>query len=187
MERIVHVIEVNFCSKICFGWACKEVTDYVDEFAIRTLMMYEEKSFVNICAQDADFTTEEEKEELRTQNESNKDMFEFMKNALGEAVKEVRFTNKLKNHSVCLSNEGMLSSEMEKVLNAMPGNNGVKAELVLEINSSLPLAQKLVKLFDEDKDTLTKYAKLLYNQARLIGGMSIENPTEFSNLICELM
>ena len=169
------------------GYEILYLTDYVDEFAIRTLMTYDEKSFVNICAQDADFTTDEEKEELRTQNEGNKDMFEFMKNALGDAVKEVRFTNKLKKHSVCLSNEGMLSSEMEKVLNSMHGNNGVKAELVLEINSSLPLAEKLVKLFDEDKDTLTKYAKLLFNQARLIGGMTIENPTEFSNLICELM
>lgn len=169
------------------GYEILYLTDYVDEFAVRTLMTYRDKTFVNICSHDADFDTEEEKAELNSQNEENKEMLDFMKEVLGESVKAVRFTNKLKNHTVCLSNEGMLSSEMEKVLNSMPGNNGVKAELVLEINAALPLAEKLEKLFSEDKDTLSKYAKLLYNQARLIGGMTIENPTEFSNLICELM
>ena len=114
-------------------------------------------------------------------------MFDLMKEELGGAVQTVRFTHKLKNHPVCLSSEGMLSAEMEKVLNAMPGNNGVKAELALEINADHPIAEKLKKFYAEDQETLKKYAKLLYGQARLIGGMSLENPGEFSNLICELM
>ena len=169
------------------GFEILYLTDYVDEFAVRTMMQFEEKTFVNICADDADFDTEEEKEALKTDNEANKEMFDLMKAALGDAVQAVRFTHKLKNHPVCLSSEGMVSAEMEKVLNSMPGNNGVKAELALEINADHPIAEKLKKFYAEDQETLKKYAKLLYGQARLIGGMSVENPGEFSNLICELM
>ena len=169
------------------GFEILYLTDYVDEFAVRTMMQFENKTFVNICADDADFDSEEEKEALKSDNEANKEMFDLMKEELGDAVQAVRFTHKLKNHPVCLSSEGMLSAEMEKVLNSMPGNNGVKAELALEINADHPIAEKLKKLYAEDQETLKKYAKLLYGQARLIGGMSVENPGEFSNLICELM
>ena len=169
------------------GFEILYLTDYVDEFAVRAMMAFEEKPFVNICADDADFGTDEEKEALKADNEANKEMFDLMKETLGGAVQAVRFTNKLKNHPVCLSNEGMLSAEMEKVLNAMPGSNGVKAEFALEINANHPIAEKLKTLFAEDRETLKKYAKLLYGQARLIGGMSLENPGEFSNLICELI
>ena len=169
------------------GFEILYLTDYMDEFAVRTMMQFEEKTFVNICADDADFDSEEEKEALKADNEANKEMFDLMKETLGDAVQTVRFTHKLKNHPACLSNEGMLSAEMEKVLNAMPGNNGVKAELALEINADHPIAEKLKKFYAEDQETLKKYAKLLYGQARLIGGMSLENPGEFSNLICELM
>ena len=169
------------------GFEILYLTDYVDEFAVRTMMQYEEKPFVNICAEDADFDSEEEKEALKSDNEANKEMFDLMKEALDGAVQAVRFTHKLKNHPACLSSEGMLSAEMEKVLNSMPGNNGVKAELALEINADHPIAEKLKKFFAEDQETLKKYAKLLYGQARLIGGMQVENPGEFSNLICELM
>lgn len=168
------------------GFEILYLTDYVDEFALKTLMSFEDKTFVNICAEETDLDTEEEKNALKTENEENKDMLDFIKAALPD-IKEVRFTNKLKNHPVCLSNEGAISAEMEKVLNSMPGNEGVKAELVLEINSEHAIAEKLKKLFADDKDKLTKYAKLLYNQARLIGGLPIENPGEFSSLICELM
>ena len=169
------------------GFEILYLTDYMDEFAVRVMMQFEEKTFVNICADDADFDSEEEKEALKADNEANKEMFDLMKETLGDAVQTVRFTHKLKNHPACLSNEGMLSAEMEKVLNAMPGNNGVKAELALEINADHPIAEKLKKFYAEDQETLKKYAKLLYGQARLIGGMSLENPGEFSNLICELM
>lgn len=169
------------------GYEILYLTEYVDEFAVKTLMQYNEKSFVNVCSAEADFDSEEDKEKLEKENASNEDMFAFMKEALGDKVKTVRFTHKLKQHPVCLSNEGMVSADMERVLNSMPGNEGVKAEFALEINETHPIAQKLKTLFETDKDMLTKYTKLLYNQARLIGGMSIEDPTEFSVLICELM
>lgn len=169
------------------GFEILYLTDYVDEFAVKTLMTFEEKTFVNICAEEADFDTEEEKEALKSDNEAYSEMFAFMKESLGDAVQTVRFTHKLKNHPVCLSSEGQLSVEMEKVLNSMPGNNGVKAELALEINADHAIAQKLKSLYEEDKDTLASYAKILYGQARLIGGMQLDNPGEFSNLICGLM
>ncbi len=168
------------------GFEILYLTDYIDEFAVKTLMSYGDKAFINICADDADFNTDEENDALKTQNDENKEMFSYMLEALN-GVKEVRFTNKLKNHPVCLTNEGEISAEMEKVLNSMPGNNGVKAEYALEINVNHPIAEKIKTLFGDDKEKLSKYAKLLYNQARLIGGLSIENPTEFSSLICELM
>ena len=110
-----------------------------------------------------------------------------MAEALGDKVKEVRFTSKLKKYPSCLSSEGMVSAEMERVLNSMPGNEGVKAEYALEINSSHPVTAKLKELFSADKEKLADYTKLLYNQARLIGGMAIEDPAEFSELISGLM
>ena len=169
------------------GFEILYLTDYVDEFAVKTLMQYEEKVFVNICSAEADFDSEEEKEKLKEDNASYEEMFSFMKEALENKVSSVRFTHKLKNHPVCLSNEGMLSADMERVLNAMPGNNGVKAELALEINETHPIAEKLKTLYSEDKEKLKKYAKLLYGEARLIGGMTLDDPTEFASLVCELM
>lgn len=169
------------------GYEILYLTDYVDEFAVKTLMQYEEKKFVNVCDAEADFDTAEEKEALKNDNDAGEEMFAFMKETLDGAVQTVRFTHKLKTHPVCLSSEGMLSAEMEKVLNAMPGNNGVKAELALEINANHPISEKLKTLFAEDQDKLAKYTKLLYGEARLIGGMQIENPVEFSTLVCELM
>ncbi len=168
------------------GFEIIYLTDYIDEFAVKTLMTYENKPFINICADDADFDTDEEKDSLKAENEANKDMFDFINEAIGD-VASVRFTNKLKSYPVCLTNEGEISAEMEKVLNSMPGASGVKAEYALEINMNHPVAEKLKELFSEDKERLTVYAKLLYNQARLIGGLTIEDPAEFSRLICELM
>ena len=123
-------------------------------------MQFEEKPFVNICADDADFDSEEEKEALKSDNEANKEMFDLMKAELGDAVQAVRFTHKLKTHPVCLSSEGMLSAEMEKVLNSMPGNNGVKAEFALEINANHPIAEKIKSLFADDKEKLAKYQEM---------------------------
>ena len=131
-----------------------------------------------------DLATEEEKEALKQENENAKDLFDNMKKVLGDAVSDIRFTNKLKNHPVCLTSEGGVSLEMEKVLGQMPGNTGVKAKVVLEINASHPIAETLKKA---DTETAGKYAKLLYAQARLIEGMSVDNPVELSDLICELM
>ncbi len=166
------------------GYEILYFTENVDEFAIQMLQTYEDKHFVNVCADKLDLDTEEEKEELKKTNEDAKAMLDKMSDAIGEGVNSVRFTNSLKNHPACLTSEGMLSTEMEKVLNAMPNSNGVKAETVLEINTNHAIADKLKTLDDE---TLVKYAKLLYMQARLIGGLSIEDPAEFSNLISELM
>ena len=114
-------------------------------------------------------------------------MFETMKKALDEEVQNVRFTHKLKNHPVCLSSEGAISVEMEKTLNSMPNNQGIKAQTVLEINENHDIAKKLQELYKNDKDKLEKYTKVLYAQARLIEGLPIENPTEISNLVCEIM
>ena len=162
------------------------LTDYVDEFTLQSLMEYEGHKFVNVSNDSADLDTEEEKEELKKKNEDHKDMFNFMNEVLAE-VKEVRFTNKLKKHPVCLSTEGNLSLEMEKVLNSMPDAQKVKANVILEINEEHPIADKLKDLYESDKSQLEKYSKVLYNQARLIEGLGVENPTELTNIICELM
>ena len=166
------------------GFEILYFTDNVDEFAIQMLMKYEDKGFVNVCADKLDLDTQEEKEALKKENEDAKDILDKMKSYLGDSVKEVRFTNALRNHVSCLTSEGMLSTEMEKVLNAMPGATGIKAETVLEINASHPVAARL-KCIDDEK--LKKYTKLLYMQARLIGGLSIEDPAEFCALVSELM
>ena len=160
--------------------------DYVDEFTIQALMSYDDKKFVNISNEDVSLDTEEEKEQLEKANNEAKDMFDFMKEALPE-VKNIKFTNKLKKHPVCLSTEGNISLEMEKVLNSMGDGQDVKAEVVLEINEDHPIATKLKDLYKHDKDILANYTKILYNQARLIEGLSVENPTELTNMICEMM
>ena len=162
------------------------LNDYVDEFTLQSLMEYDGHKFVNVNNDDVDLDTEEEKEELKKRNEDSKDMFEFMNEVLDE-VKTVRFTNKLKKHPVCLSTEGSISLEMEKVLNSMPDAQKVKAEVVLEINEEHPIADKLKDLYESDKSKLEKYTKVLYNQARLIEGLEIENPTELTSIICDLM
>ena len=162
------------------------LVDYVDEFTIQALMDYEGKKFGNVASEDVSLDTPEEKEELEKRNEEAKDMFATMKEALPE-VKNIKYTNKLKNHPVCLSTEGNISLEMEKIMNSMPTGEEVKADIVLEINEKHPIADKLKDLYENDKDSLADYTKILYNQARLIEGLSIDNPTELTNLICNLM
>ncbi|MCQ2450562.1 MAG: molecular chaperone HtpG [Clostridia bacterium] len=170
------------------GYDILYLTENVDEFAVMILREYDGKKFMNICDENLNLDTDEEKEELKTANEDAKDMFEVMKSALGEKVNAIRFTNKLKNHPVCLTSEGGISLEMEKTLNSMPGaNENVKAQLVLEISSTHKIAEKLKALYKDDKETLNKYAKLLYGEACLIGGKSIDNPAEHTALVCELM
>lgn len=161
--------------------------DYIDEFAVQMLHDYDGKEFVNIAKDDVNLDTEEEKQELSEENEKSKDLLTKMTEILGGDVKDVKFTNKLKNHPVCLTSKGNISLEMEKVINAMPTNEHVKAETTLEINKDHPIAGKLKSLYKEDKDAFEKYTKVLYSEARLIEGMPIDNPTEVSNLICELL
>lgn len=167
------------------GYEVLYFTDEVDEFAIQMLMEYEGKHFANICKNDLDLSTDAEKEAISKKNEESKDLLDKMKEALGDKVSSVKFSNKLGSHPVSLSAEGYVSLEMEKVLNQMPGaNQGVKAQLVLEINSNHPVAEKLEKADDE---SLKKYVTLLYSSARLIAGLDLDNPTEFSDILADMM
>ena len=169
------------------GYEILYLTEYVDEFAVQMLMEYDGKKFVNICSENLDLDTEEEKEELESKNKESKDMFDLMQKSLNDEIKEVKYTNKLKNHPVCLTTKGNVSIEMEKVINAMPTGEKINSEKVLEINENHPIVKKLETLYKEDKDELEKYTKVLYAQARLIEGLPIDNPTEVTNLICEIM
>lgn len=168
------------------GYEILYCTEYVDEFALMTLRSYEEKEFKNVCSENANLETEEEKKELEEKNTEAKEMFTFMQEAIPD-VKAIKFTNKLKNHPVCLSSEGDISVEMEKTMKNMPFDNGVTANKVLEINENHEIAKKIKDLYTNDKEELKNYTKILYAEARLIEGLSIENPTEISNLICEYL
>ena len=169
------------------GYEILYLTENIDEFVVQVLMEHKEKKFINVCANDVDLDTDEEKEALKKENEENKDMFTLMKETIGEGVQEVRFTHRLKNHPVCLTSEGALSVEMEKVINSMPNDQKVKAQTALEINDSHPIAQKIKELYVNDKEALRKYTQVLYAQARLIEGLPVENPTQISNFICEII
>ncbi len=169
------------------GFEVLYLTDYVDEFAVKMLMNYKEKEFKSASSDDLNLETEEEKQDAKKQAEENKDLFTAMKKALGDKVIEVRLSQRLKSHPVCLANGGDITIEMEKVLNAMPNNEKVKAEKVLEINANHPVFAKLQKLNTEDKEKLNIYSELLYTQALMIEGIPVEDPVKFSNMICELM
>ena len=165
-------------------------TDEVDEFTISMLREYDGKQFMNVCAENLDISTDEEKNAIKEFNETNKGLLDALKERLSEGVSSVKFTNTLGEHPVCLSSEGGISTEMEKVLSKMPGANGEfapKAEIVLEINSAHPIAQRLIELYDSDKELLGEYGEILYAQARLISGLSVNNPTELADKICKLM
>ena len=168
------------------GYEILYLTENIDEFVLKVLMEYDKKQFANVSSDNLDLESKEEKEELKKINEENKDMFTLMKEEIKD-VEDIRFTYKLKDHPVCLSSEGEISTEMEKVLNSMPNNQNVKAKMILEINENHPITQKLKDLYLNDKEELKKYSKILYDGARLIEGLNIDNPTEFSNLICELI
>ena len=164
------------------------LTNYLDEFVLKTIGTFKDKKFMNVSDTNFDLSTDEEKEAIKKVNEDNKDMFKTMEDVLNNQVKGVRFTNRLKNHPVCLISEGDVSLEMEKVLNAMPNGDNVKANKILEINENASVAKKTKELYKDGKtDELEKYTKILYNQARLIEGLSVENPTELTSLICEIM
>ena len=162
------------------------LTDYVDEFCITALQDYEGKKFVNVSDGNLDLESDEEKEEIKKANESNSDLLKAMCEELKE-VNEVKFSNKLKTHPVCLTTKGDVSIEMQKVFDAMPNDMGIKAQTVLEINEKHPISDKLKKLYKKDKDEFIKYTKILYSEARIIAGLPIDNPTEISKLICDVI
>lgn len=163
------------------------LTDYVDEFAIMAIHEYKGKNFVNVTNESTDLSTDEEKEKINKENTDNKDMLEEMKKVLEGNVEEVKLTNKLKSHPVCLTTTGEVSTSMEKVINAMPTDEKIKANEVLEINASHKIVDKLKDLYKNNKDEFTKYTKVIYYEARLIEGLPIDNPTELSNLMCDIM
>ena len=162
------------------------LTDYVDEFCITALQDYEGKKFVNVSDGSLDLESDEEKEEIKKTNESNSDLLKAMCDEIKE-VNEVKFSNKLKSHPVCLTTKGDVSIEMQKVFDAMPNDMGIKAQTVLEINEKHPISDKLKKLYKKDKDEFIKYTKILYSEARIIAGLPIDNPTEISKLICDVI
>ena len=187
VEKISLLPQVE--SVIGHGYEVLYLTEDIDEFALQMLRTYDEKEFLNVCEENLDLASEDEKEKIKAENDASAEMFGFMKESIGDNVSKVRFTNTLQNHPVSLSSEGNVSMGMEKVLNKMPGTEDqhIKAEIVLEININHPLAAKLKELFENDKDKLATYSKILFAQARLVSGMTLDNPAEISSLVCDLM
>lgn len=168
------------------GYEILYLTDDIDEFAIKMIATYKEKEFKSVSSGDLGLDQEEEKEEKEV-TEENKALFDYMKDILSDKVKNVKVSTRLKSHPVCLTAEGEVSIEMEKVLSMMPDNQNIKADKVLEINKNHEIFQSLKDAFENDKDKVTLYTNLLYNQALLIEGLSIEDPVEFTNNMCKLM
>ncbi len=166
------------------GYMILYCTDYMDEFVLQTLGAYQEMKLVNISKENIDLSDEEDKKKIEEKNEKEKELLKVMEEALPDVL-SVRFTNRLKSHPVCLVSSGDVTIEMEKVINAMPTDEEVKANKVLEINASHEIVKKLESLYKENQDALRNYSKILYAQARLIEGLPIENPTELANLICD--
>ncbi len=184
-ERIAALPQTE--AVLAKGYEILYFMDNVDEFAAKTMMTYAGKPFKSVAANDLDLDTAEEKQALDEKKEAHKDLFDLMCSALDGKVARVTLSSRLKTHPVCLTSEGDLTLEMEKVLNAMPTENKVQAKLVLEINPDHPVFAKLSALHGTDDETIRKYSRLLYDQALLIEGMPIADPVAFSNLICELM
>lgn len=169
------------------GFEILYLVDDIDEFALKMLHDYDGKEFKSVSSGDLGLETEEEKQSTQKQAEDYKELFAFMKEALDGKAREVRLSQRLKSHPVCLTSDGALSLEMEKVLNSLPSEQQVKADRILEINANHPVFETLNQLFKDDKDRLKIYSEILYNQALLIEGLAIEDPVAFSNLVCDLM
>lgn len=169
------------------GYEVLYLTEDVDEFAVQVLMNYKEKEFKSVSASDVDIETEEEKKETETQAKDDKALFDKMKELLGDKIKDIRLSKRLKSHPVCLISEGNVSIEMEKILKNMPGNQNIAAEKVLELNPSHNVYIALKDAYEHDEEKLKLYTELLYNQALLMEGLSVEDPLSFSNNICKLM
>lgn len=159
-------------------------TDYMDEFVLQTIGEYDSKKIINIAKENVDLSDEEEKKQIEEKNIESKDMLDFIAESI-DGIESVKFTNRLKNHPVCLVSTGDVTIEMEKVINAMPTDESISAKKVLEINANHKIADKLEDLYKNDKEELKRVTKILYESSRLIEGLSVENPTELTNLICE--
>ena len=185
VERVLSLPQAETLQEKGLEMLC--LTDNVDEFALRMLMKYDDKEFRNISSDDLELESTEEKEKVKELAEENKDMLAFVKESLGDKVKDVRLSGKLKSHAVCITTDGMISTEMEKVLNAMPAQEKIKAQRVLEINGEHPIFQRLQELYQSDKERLKLYAEILYDQALLLEGISLEDPSDFSQKLCQLL
>lgn len=159
-------------------------TDYMDEFVLQTIGEYDSKKLVNIAKENVDLSDEDEKKKIEEKNKDAKEMLDYIAGSI-EGIESVKFTNRLKNHPVCLVSTGDVTIEMEKVINAMPTDESINAKKVLEINANHKIAEKLENLYKTDKEELKRVTKILYESSRLIEGLSVENPTELTNLICE--
>jgi molecular chaperone HtpG len=184
-ERIDKLPQTELVSEK--GYEILYFTDEIDEFAIRMLINYKEKEFKSVSSGDLGIPENEIQEETTTVENENKDLFDYMKNILSGKVKDVRVSKRLKTHPVCLSTDGEVTIEMEKILKSMPGNQNVKADKVLEINIHHEVFYSLKSAFEKDKEKVSLYTNLLYNQALLIEGLPIEDPVEFTNNICKVM
>jgi len=181
-ERIAKMPQTELVAEK--GYEILYLTDDVDEFALNILMNYKDKEFKSVSSGDLGIDTEETEPAKEKKEE---ELFTYMKEKLADKVKDVRASKRLKTHPVCLSNEGAISIEMEKVLNAMPTDQTIKADKVLEINTRHEVFNALIEALENNKEKLDLYTSLLYNQALLIEGLPLEDPVEFSNHICELM
>lgn len=172
------------------GYEILYLTDEMDEFVFNILGQYKDKPFKSVSAEDiAEDDTEEAKENMKKLEDDNKELLEDIKNALGDKVSEVKLSPRLKSSAVCLTTKGDISLEMEKILSAMPMDQGIKAERVLELNPEHSVFEALNKIKSDDADgkKLEVYANLLYDQALLISGIQIDDPVEFSKSICKLI
>jgi len=169
------------------GFEILYLTEDIDEFALKMLMAYKEKEFKSVSSGDLGIEDAENDKEIESENEANKELFGKMKTILTDKVKDVKISKRLKSHPVCLTNEGEISIEMEKVLNTMPNGENVKADKILEININHDVFKSLKDAYEKDEEKLTLFTNLLYNQALLIEGLPINDPVEFTNNICKLM
>lgn len=185
IERIDKLPQTELVSDK--GYEILYFTDDVDEFAVKMIRTYKDKEFKSVSSGDLGIETDENKPSDDVDDKDNQVLFEKMKNILADKITAVRASKRLKNHPVCLSNEGELTIEMEKILNSMPNNQNLKADKVLEININHDVFKSLKQAYEKDEDKLKIYTDLLYNQALLIEGLPIEDPVEFTNNICKMM
>jgi molecular chaperone HtpG len=184
-EKIDHLPQVELVKDK--GYDILYLTENVDEFCLQMMRDYDGKAFKNVAQGDLNIESEEEKKELEKVSEDNKDLLGVIKEALADKVQDVKISSRLKTHPVCLTSSEGVSFEMEKVLNAMPNGEGVKAGRILEINPNHKIFEALQKVYETNKDKINDYASILFDQALLIEGFSIEDPVAFSNKVCDLM
>lgn len=185
IERIEKLPQTELVSDK--GYEILFFTDDIDEFAVRMIMSYKDKEFKSVSSGDLGIEADENDNSSNEDDKEAKEIFDYMKNLLSDKVVSVKASKRLKNHPVCLSSTGELTIEMEKVLNAMPNNENIKAEKVLEININHDVFKAIKEAYENDKDKLNLYTNVLYNQALLIEGLPISDPVEFTNNICKLM